>query len=239
MQALPLVLALAAVHALAAWLPVLRWVPRSRWLSFSGGVAVAFVFGHVLPELDRTHAPLGALVPTAYPAHLVALAGLVVMYAIERVVRRAERRGRQPGLRDAVFWVHVGTFAIYNALIGYVLARGEPASPGLFSLAVGFHFLVNDVSLRSDHRESYERVGRWVLVGAVLAGGVAGAAGALSPAWSGAIFAFVAGGIVLNVLKEELPADREARLWAFVAGAAIFSALMLLVEADAGSRPHP
>jgi hypothetical protein len=32
------------------------------------------------------------------------------------------------------------------------------------------------------------------------------------------LFAFLAGGVVLNVLKEELPVERESRFWAFAAG---------------------
>ena len=43
--------------------------------------------------------------------------------------------------------------------------------------------------------------------------------------WLGAIESHC--GIVLNVLKEELPADRESRFVAFAAGAAGYAALLL------------
>ena len=43
------------------------------------------------------------------------------------------------------------------------------------------------------------------------------------------LFAFLAGGIVLNVLKEELPAERESRFSAFVLGAAGYAAILLLL----------
>jgi zinc transporter ZupT len=39
--------------------------------------------------------------------------------------------------------------------------------------------------------------------------------------------AFVAGGVILNVLKEELPAERESRFWAFSLGVAIYAALLV------------
>ena len=50
---LPLVAAvtLALVHLLAGGLRFLRGTPRSVWLSAAGGVSVAYVFVHVLPEL--------------------------------------------------------------------------------------------------------------------------------------------------------------------------------------------
>lgn len=43
------------------------------------------------------------------------------------------------------------------------------------------------------------------------------------------LFSFLAGGVVLNVLKEELPEERESRFWAFAAGAAGYAALLLLI----------
>ena len=41
------------------------------------------------------------------------------------------------------------------------------------------------------------------------------------------LFAFQAGGVVMNVLKEELPEERESRFWAFALGAALYSAVLL------------
>jgi hypothetical protein len=41
------------------------------------------------------------------------------------------------------------------------------------------------------------------------------------------LIAFLAGGVVLNVLKEELPEERESRFWAFALGAAFYAALLL------------
>ena len=44
-------LAFSAVHLFVGRLRFLDATPRSRWLSFSGGVAVGYVFLHVMPEL--------------------------------------------------------------------------------------------------------------------------------------------------------------------------------------------
>jgi hypothetical protein len=43
------------------------------------------------------------------------------------------------------------------------------------------------------------------------------------------LFAFVAGGVILNVLKEELPEERQSKFWAFALGAAIYAALLVSV----------
>jgi hypothetical protein len=39
--------------------------------------------------------------------------------------------------------------------------------------------------------------------------------------------AFLAGGVVLNVLKEKLPEQRESRFWAFALGPAFYTVLLL------------
>ena len=41
------------------------------------------------------------------------------------------------------------------------------------------------------------------------------------------LFALLAGGIILNVLKEELPEERKSRFWAFALGAGTYAALLL------------
>ena len=81
----------------------------------------------------------------------------------------------------------------------------------LFAFALGVHFVVNDHGLREHHKDSYDRVGRWVLAAAVVV-----------------LFAFLAEGVVLNVLKEELPEERESRFWAFALGATLYAAILLI-----------
>ena len=43
------------------------------------------------------------------------------------------------------------------------------------------------------------------------------------------LVAFLAGGVVLNVLKKELPEERESRFWAFALGATLYAALLLVL----------
>lgn len=41
------------------------------------------------------------------------------------------------------------------------------------------------------------------------------------------IIAFLSGGVILNVLKEELPEERESRFWPFFLGAAGYAAVLV------------
>jgi uncharacterized membrane protein YeiH len=122
----------------------------------------------------------------------------------------------------------MASFGTYNVLIGYLLAdRAEGAFA--FWLAMALHFFVNDYGLRQHHRWQYGHVGRWLLAAAVLAGAALGLTVEVSEAAFAAVVAFVGGGVVLNVLKEELPEERESRFWPFAAGAAAYAALLTTV----------
>ncbi|NHN49012.1 hypothetical protein G9464_15620 [Halostella sp. JP-L12] len=245
----PLALALAFVHAAAKHLRLSGVVPRSGWLSFGGGVSVAYVFVHVLPELgagqvaieEAQHALVDEL---AYHAYLIALAGFALFHGLERWAVRA--RGDddeadtgitvrsdddEDGSGNPVFWAHLLSYGLLNAIIGYLLV--EYATSGdsalLFAVAMGFHFLINDDSLRRHHPGVYDRTGRWVLAAAVLGGwGFAAVADLTHPALMAA-FAFVSGGVILNVIKEELPTDRKSRFDYFLVGAALYAGLLVVL----------
>jgi zinc transporter ZupT len=234
----------ALVHVLGVRLVFLRSVPRSVWLSAAGGVSVAYVFIHVLPELAERQEGFSAAQDTQSllqgverHVYLLALAGLAAFYGLDRLARTSARRNEKAaGIRQAstrVFWIHLGAYAIYNMLIGYLLLhREEQDARGLaiYAFAMGLHFVVNDQGLREQHGETYDRAGRWLLAAAPVVGWVAGLAVSVSPLAVSALFAVLAGSVVLNVLKEELPEDRESRFAAFAAGTAAYAALLLATQ---------
>lgn len=226
---------LAGLHPIAGRLTFLRVVPRSRWLSFAGGVGVAYVFVRILPELAEAQrafagAPLLGARWLEQHVYLLALAGLVVFYALARAVRRHRARVPAPtaGAGDTVFWLHMASFAVYNGLIGYLLnQRADAAALVWFTFAIAMHFVVTDYGLREDHEQLYGRYGRWLLAAAILLGWSAGAGYRAPERAIAALLGFLSGGIVLNAIKEELPRERESRVWPFVAGAALYAAVLL------------
>lgn len=222
---------LMTVHAVAGRLRFLDVVPRSAWLSAAGGTSVAYVLVHLLPELqagqqavDEGLPGLGFLEDHVY---LMALVGLALFYWVELMTRPGTAAGP-----PARFWFSVASFAVYNAVIGYlVVHRQDDTTSGLvlFAGALGLHFVVNDHALRERHEGPYDRVGRWLLIVAIALGGLIGALTEISEAALGLLIAFIAGGVILNVMKEELPEDRESRFWAFALGAAAYAALLQLI----------
>ena len=229
------------IHLFASLLLDQTEIPRSKWLSFAGGVAVSYVFMHVFPELAAAQATIDESEPIfswmKHHAYLVSLVGLVVFYGLERLVKSSRQDAATGGnevngtqTSHGVFWLHIGSFVVYIALIGYLLIHREEQGVwqlSLFAVAMGLHFLINDFALRQDHRETYHKLGRWLLTAAIVCGSVTGLLTKIPAPLIAVIFAFVAGGVVLNVLKEELPRERKSSFSAFTLGVFSYAVLML------------
>ena len=99
----------------------------------------------------------------------------------------------------------------------------------LFSLAMTFYLFVLDNSLHTHHRKEYETVGRYILLTSVMAGWLLGLAVEVPETSIAIFFAFLAGGVILNVLKEELPSELESRYWAFLIGVVCYSAILVVI----------
>lgn len=229
----------ALVHLFVGKLRFLDVEPRSRWLSFAGGVAVGYVFLHILPELGAHGSTFSETTGLPEPlaeswVYALALAGLALFYGIERaIVVSADIRKKGEG-RDrphhGVFWLHIAASALLVFIVSYLLNHREdptPAGLALFFTALLLHFITADFGARADHPEIYDARGRWVLAAATLSGWLTGLMVELAEIAIGCLFAFVGGGIVLVVLKEELPEERASRFIPFLTGAALYAALVL------------
>ncbi|MXV61646.1 hypothetical protein GS429_06125 [Natronorubrum sp. JWXQ-INN-674] len=227
--------ALALIHLFAGRLGFSARRPRSRWLSVAGGISVAYVFVHLLPEIGEAAATLerrgGSSLFAEQYGYLIALFGFVAFYGLEQLARRGNvetSRGNRPD-ETALFWIHVGSFAVYNGIIGYLLLDRELGGLVTFFVAMALHFVVTDAGLREHHGPTYDRRARWVLATAVLVGFAGGYALEDADLLIAVFVPFLAGGVILNVIKEELPSDRESRFWAFALGGAGYAALLLFV----------
>src|SRR5690606_18383971 len=113
------------IHLFSKRLKLLKVLPRSRFLSIAGGISVAYVFLHLLPELGNFQRELeGELESSGWAfieshIYIVAMLGLAVFYGLEVMVKKAKKRNAETG--TGVFWVHIGSFTLYNFLIGYLL----------------------------------------------------------------------------------------------------------------------
>lgn len=226
-----LALLLSLIHIFAHHWSFFSTIPRSQWLSFSGGISVSYVFLQILPELHEGQKVFNQKGWNLFGEHqvfLLALFGLVTFYGLERLAKG--RKSAQDHRR--IFWVHLASFSVYNILIGYILQNREQHSlkgVAFYFLAMGAHFFVNDFGLQATFKSIYVSKGRWILAGCIILGWLLGYFYELPESSYVILLALIAGGIILNVLKEELPEERESRFWAFLLGTFVYSLALLII----------
>ncbi len=204
--------------------------------SFAGGIAAAYVFLHMLPELAEGNQAIGEALQSQVPTtplidlaiFAVALVGFVFFYGLERRAERSAEGSDEPSAE--MFRLHLASFAMKNAVIVYTMPlrlRTGVAFALLFSLAIGLHFLLTDRGLRRNYPRRFSSRGRYVLAGALLLGWLAVALAAPTSAVLVAVMnGFLGGAILLNVFKEEIPEGRGSSFGWFVIGTAVYGVVL-------------
>ncbi|WP_309123827.1 hypothetical protein [Arthrobacter sp.] len=240
---LVIALVLAGLHLAAPRIRKLPLVPEGVTGSFAGGLAVAYVFLHLLPEIAEGNEAVGDLLEDTIEVtplfdlgiFVVALTGFTVFYGLDRLATTRRRRRRRDSA--GAYWVHLGAFAFYNTLITYTMAlRVETGYlfAILFAIAMGLHFVLTDRHLEEHYPHRFASSGRLVLAGALLIGWLLSAVFAPTSTVVVAILtALLGGSVLLNVFREELPSNRGSSFPWFLGGLIIYSILLALITAVA------
>lgn len=225
------------IHLFSKRLSFKRFSLRT-FLSFSGGVGLTYVFLHLLPTLPESQEVLSeslhwtpSTIPMNYAIYMVTLLGVCIFYTMDRVIIKAWETAEITNpdkIESEIFWFHIAFFSLYNAMIGYLLALepyDDPVYAPLFFIAFALHIVTNDWSLRHHHENVYDHIGRWILASSILVGWIAGIRLEISDLMIALVESFVTGGMLLNVVKDELPPEREGSLHGFLSGIFIASFL--------------
>lgn len=244
--ALGLTVVLAGLHLAAPHIRKLPFVPERYMGSFAGGLAVAYVFLHLLPEIAAGNEAIGeALSDVLEPTpllelgiFLVALTGFTAFYGLERLAAASGDRDRAGGGRGeggsaGVYWLHLGSFLVYNGLITYTMAlrvRTGLLFAVLFTVAMGLHFVLTDRGLTEHYPRRFAATGRVLLAGALVAGWVLAAVFAPSSTLLVALLtALLGGSVLLNVFKEEIPTNRNSSFGWFTVGLVLYAVLLAVI----------
>ena len=216
---------------------------RRRVLSFGAGVTIAYVFVHLLPELEAAREALvrtGAHLSLPFPAlrvYLAALIGFMLFYGLEHLVvgtRKSAGTEAADGEENRLGRsVHVGGFLVYVWLAGYLAVRSLEEGPTpltLYAVALGLHFLSLDSSFFREYGSWYKRSARYAFVFAPLAGWTMGIFVGFSQVFTAALLGFLSGGIIMNAIVSELPKEKEGRFLAFLFGGAFYTALLIILS---------
>ena len=206
---------------------------KRRWQALSAGVAVAYVFVLIMPELVEhgqviANSARGTFFKAEKQIYLWALAGFVFFAGMSRL----QIRTGEADHADLVFCGEVAGYASYTLLIGYLLTHREDTtilSLALFVFAMLLHLFLVDTELAEKFQRRYEVWGRILLASGLFVGWVLGTFDAFPNSFTSRMFAFVVGGVVITAAHEEWPAEESNRFWWFAAGATSYSALLMLI----------
>jgi hypothetical protein len=226
---------------------------RDRWLSAAGGASAAYVFAVLLPKLVSAQVTLqelggeGVLGFLRYHAFLVALVGVLVFWAFDRLVivlvdgmiesleggARPHRTRMRGPLWRPVLYTQAVAFASYTLLVGYLMGASVNAGlaqTGLFALAMALHFLGMAHGLHHQLGEAYDGFERWLLAAAILAGWCLAQFVELAQASLALWSSLFAGMLLFFVLRHEVPSPKEGRFVPLLLGALGYCALALSIE---------
>ena len=193
-------------------------------ISFGGGMAIAYIFLHLLPELEKGEQEAGSII------HFIALIGFLAFYGMQRFAWRVSKdKNSKSG--DLLFYIQLGFSCVYNFLLVYSipeLFEGNLIFVFLYIIAMGFHLLHNDYSLGEKHHHKFKSWGRYVLLGTVVAGlAIDIFAEPASELLGDVLTAILAGSLLFNVFQEELPEPEHTSFPWFLAGVVVYSLLLL------------
>lgn len=220
---------LALVHLLAPLTSRLEQLKHGRFLSVGGGVAIAYVFIDLLPKLCQHDAVLHAALTLIFPyfehhVYVLALLGFLLFFAVDRLqsVWSAER----------MFKFSISSYVLFNFLVGYAITdqnNPEIRPLFLFTFAMALHYFVNDYTLDNHYPLEYTRYGRWLIITSLYIGWLVGTYFVLSKAAIAVVSAFIAGGVIMNVTRHELPKDNPHSLGAFLWAAGFYTVILLTI----------
>ena len=225
------VIIFALVHLFARSTRGLNKRTHGRFLSAGGGVAIAYVFVDLLPKLCDSNVVVEQALAGVFPyferhVFVMALVGFLLFFFVNQSHTLFKK--------ENAFWVSFASYALFNFMVGYaVVDKDDPdVQPlALFTFALALHYFVNDYTLNKEHGKIYNHVGKWVLVVSLFLGWLVGVWITLPAAGIALVGAFIAGGVIMNVIRHELPADNPHSLSAFMLSALGYTVVLLSIGA--------
>ena len=199
---------------------------NDRWLSAVGGIGIAYVLLKLIPEVAEIQGAITGDPGTIDKAAIyLILVGIVLSYGVDRA--------------ENVYGATVGTAitsltarSISGVIIGYAVTDylNDIGPLIVFTIAVGFHYLAFDHELVHHFGTTYTRFGRWAISACVVLGALLGALDLTTGAWGLVAVALVAGAILYDAFRHEMPDLSRADFGAFSIAALLYGIVLILIS---------
>ncbi|WP_226661768.1 hypothetical protein [Microbulbifer aggregans] len=207
-------------------------------LSVSAGIGITYVFLTLLPKLAEVQALLNVtdaytpVLPIGLQAYLVALAGFVVFLVTANKGLAEEFKVAKARVSFGEVLIF-GVFGLYYAQIGFLL--GEWPSGNWFGylvlvFAFGMHFVGINFHIWKRYPRRYPKFLRWVFCACLILGWIASLIAGQLSVWTKFATMFVAGGIIIMAIREEIPPEKDAHIVCFLVSVVAATAFILFAK---------
>ena len=211
--------AIGSCHWLASLISYQPEKVQIRWASIGGGASLGYIFVHLLPELASgggaisQAVEMSPYVPNALTESLlflIVLLGVLIPYALGVISTQNPSSTQWAGI------VRLALFALVNYLYAYSLP--SLLTTGiiyglLYTVAISAHILLADRVLDKNHKKVFRKRFRWIGSAALILGAIhAAILHPISDLTLAVATAFVGGGLLISVFREELPSPNQSRL---------------------------
>ena len=212
------------VHILSPYMASYRERVEPHFSSLCGGFAASFVFLELLPSIGDFHDVVGKRI------YGFILIGFAAFYGLECYL---ERKRETWVSANKEYYIGMFLAFLYNLTLAIGMGNELPSNvllAGLFAVLIGFHLLTTDLELIEQYPERFSRYGRFTLVLAVTVGLLCAFFRGPNERTTDIVSAAVAGIVLYRVMRHELPEFRKAHYRYFVAGAAFFAVLHIVLD---------
>lgn len=216
---------------------------KGKVISLSGGIAISYVFLELLPVLPHAEIHLkDILIKNTSIKELledvafgIAFIGFIVFFLVEYGAVKFQERKTKETQENAehlksVFYIHLSITAILTMIVTYLVRFELEKSifkAVLYTVAVSFHFFVVDRSLEEFYQILYVPFGRYILAITAFLGWIWSVLFPEHEPIAYILFAFIAGAILFNSIKDEVPTVGKGNPVYFFTGALLYSGLLL------------
>ncbi len=220
---------------------------RAKTLSFFGGIAAAYVFLDLLPNLLQAGEYLkqitgGSQLVAFYEdaIFLLVFVGFLIFFVLEHLAKQSRGRiqastkqqFREVQGTKSLFVIHFAIFAFLNSILSFVLIfEFQAGFVGglLYTFAVSLHLFIANDSMVEHYKRLQLKGGRYV---AAVIPFIGWAISLLYPerlSEAYVLLALISGVILYDSVKNEVPsALKKQSLALFLAGAGIYTLLLLV-----------
>lgn len=216
---------IAACHFTSPYILKVLEKHRAAVASFAGGLAVSYVFLHLIPELEEGLGVVGSRI------YFIALVGFVLFFGVELLITRYQSAAEH----TRHYLLHTSVAFVYTTLTIFTLGMQLPATSALtivFALSLGLHLMSNDFGLQEEYGSRYVINGRYFLIFAVLLGYILSIIRRPHEIVVDSLTAILAGFMLYKVFRAELPEIRQVKYLPFITGIGIFLLLHILLGAE-------